>query len=66
GPVVKLPGWAFGALTGVLAVALGALIEGVFVHPWPEVLHNLSIKTAIMVPVFALTYHFLFGRQRGH
>lgn len=63
---MKLPGWTFGARTGVLAVALGALIEGVFVHPWPEVLHNLSIKTAIMVPVFALAYHFLFRRQRGH
>ena len=34
---MKLPGWAFGAFTGVLAVALGALIEGIFVHPWGPV-----------------------------
>ncbi len=63
---MKLPGWAFGTVTGVLAVVLGALLEGLFVHPWSDVLHNLSIKTAIMVPFFALIYHFLFRRQPGH
>ena len=63
---MKLPGWAFGAFSGVLAVVLSVLIEGIFVHPWSDVLHNLSIKTAIMMPVFALFYHFLFRRQRGH
>lgn len=63
---MKLPGWALGALTGILAVALGAFIEGLFVHPWSDVLRNLSIKTAFMLPFFALIYHLLFRRQREH
>lgn len=63
--MIRLTGWRYGLVAGVLFLLIGTGIQGFWSGKWAESYRSMPIKAAIIIPVFMLLFGTLKARIRS-